>query len=158
MLQSEKCADMWRFYFWKFAIKASSCEVRLYVGCQFPKWPLPFAGPYVANVCWSTLVVSKLCRDRPVVEGISSHTWCLIQLGEICHTFFGGRAGHDIFHYPIGSMYGIYKPTFTIKSTIHVGKYTSPMDPMGMLKLHNTQNHWLDYHKSPGRDPVDIAP
>ena len=25
----------------------------------------------------------------------------------------------------------VYLPTFTIKSTIHVGKYTSPMDGMG---------------------------
>ena len=32
--------------------------------------------------------------------------------------------------YPIGSMGLVYLPTFTIniKSTIHVGKYTSPMD------------------------------
>ena len=31
------------------------------------------------------------------------------------------------FSKPIGSMYGI----FTYISTIHVGKYISPMDPMG---------------------------
>ena len=28
---------------------------------------------------------------------------------------------------PIGSMYGVYLPTFLIKSTIHVGKYTIPV-------------------------------
>ena len=33
---------------------------------------------------------------------------------------------------PIESMGLVYLPTFTIKkSTIHVGKYTSPMDGMG---------------------------
>ena len=33
-------------------------------------------------------------------------------------------------------MYGIFTvPTFAIKSTIHVGKYTSPMDPMGYQRI-----------------------
>ena len=33
----------------------------------------------------------------------------------------------------MGSMYFIYFPTFTIKNQPNVGKYTSPMDPMGMI-------------------------
>ena len=28
-------------------------------------------------------------------------------------------------------MYGIFAYSFTIKTTIHAGKYASPMDPMG---------------------------
>ena len=30
----------------------------------------------------------------------------------------------------------VYLPTLHIKSTIHVGKYTSPMDPMGQYEWH----------------------
>ena len=39
-----------------------------------------------------------------------------------------------IFQYPIGSMY--YLPTFTWCFMVNVGKYTSPMDPMGILVHH----------------------
>ena len=36
----------------------------------------------------------------------------------------------------------VYIPTFTIKSTIHVGKYTIQyMDPMGYEMLVNNFNH-----------------
>ena len=31
-------------------------------------------------------------------------------------------------------MYGIFIPTFTIKSNKHVAKYTSPMDGMGKVQ------------------------
>ena len=33
-------------------------------------------------------------------------------------------------------MYGTYTLMQTIKSTIHVGEYTSPMDPMGIGNHH----------------------
>ena len=39
-------------------------------------------------------------------------------------------AGYVSLPEPIGSMGLVYLPTFTIKSIIHVGIYTSPMDPM----------------------------
>ena len=40
---------------------------------------------------------------------------------------------------PIGSMYGIFTYIWLflmVKYGIHVGKYTSPMDPMGMEFFH----------------------
>ena len=40
-----------------------------------------------------------------------------------------------IYIYPIASMYGIFTYIYHIlplKTTIHVGKYTSPMDGMGV--------------------------
>ena len=40
--------------------------------------------------------------------------------------------------YPIGSMGLLYLPTFTIichENQPNVGKYTSPMDPMGINKF-----------------------
>ena len=44
----------------------------------------------------------------------------------------GTKANHGLFTHRIQGTNGtVYLPTFTIKSTIHVGKYTSPMDPMG---------------------------
>ena len=39
--------------------------------------------------------------------------------------------------YPLPSMYGIFTYIYHIlplKTTIHVGKYTSPMDDMGMFR------------------------
>ena len=49
---------------------------------------------------------------------------------------------------PIGSMGLLYLPTFTIKkSPIHVGKYTSPMDPMAYGAPQDTWGNskvWLD--------------
>ena len=36
---------------------------------------------------------------------------------------------------PIGSMYGVYSYIYHKNSTIHVGKYTSPMDPMGVCNV-----------------------
>ena len=42
-----------------------------------------------------------------------------------------------IYTYPIGSMYGIcFYLHLPEKSTIHVGKYTSPMDAMGILSMY----------------------
>ena len=38
--------------------------------------------------------------------------------------------------YPIGSMGLVYLPTFTNKNQPNVGKYTSPMDPMGIGDSH----------------------
>ena len=40
----------------------------------------------------------------------------------------------NLWPIPIGSMGLVYLPTFTIQKTkVNVGKYTSPMDPMGMI-------------------------
>ena len=65
---------------------------------------------------------------------------------------------------PIGSMYGVFTYIFVI-FMIHVGKYTSPMDPMGysfrpvlqidqlrnMLMLSTSLNNhfWANYNISP---------
>ena len=56
----------------------------------------------------------------------------------------------DTIH-PIGSLGLVYLPTFTIyyhlKTTIHVGKYTSPMDPLGMTtqRTHTTRSNWRNF-------------
>ena len=36
---------------------------------------------------------------------------------------------------PIESIYAVHLPAFTINIHQDVGKYTSPMDPMGMVSL-----------------------
>ena len=48
---------------------------------------------------------------------------------------------------PIGSMYGpVYLPTFTIqisiKSAIHVGKCTGPMDPSWVINYQSSPQQW----------------
>ena len=46
----------------------------------------------------------------------------------------------DIRGYPIQSMGMVYLPTFTLKSTIHEGKYTSTMDPVDMWSFTGGNN------------------
>ena len=50
---------------------------------------------------------------------------------------------NDVHVYPIGSMYGIFTYMYHKKTTkIHVGKYTSSMDPTGTpLKINMEHNH-----------------
>ena len=54
--------------------------------------------------------------------------------------------------YPLPSMYGIFTYIYHIlplKTTIHVGKYTSPMDGMGIplvLPIHCVPRHFLTIH------------
>ena len=45
----------------------------------------------------------------------------------------------DIF-FPIGSMYGIFTYIW-LKFILNIGKYTSPMDPMGLEPLPPVTNH-----------------
>ena len=50
---------------------------------------------------------------------------------------FGSFAKVGLGDIPIGSMYGIFTyicHILPLKTTIHVGKYTSPMDGMGDIK------------------------
>ena len=46
---------------------------------------------------------------------------------------------------PKGSMYGIFTYIWLI-FMVHVGKYTSPMDPVGMI---SSQKRWLDIYLPP---------
>jgi len=45
--------------------------------------------------------------------------------------------------YPIGSMYGIFTYMKTIKNQPNVGKYTNPVDPMGIDWFIEILRSWL---------------
>ena len=72
----------------------------------------------------------------PIFFGMSSF---LCSVGGFRQSCYCSLLGDDD-PFPMGSMYGIFKYIWLI-CMVNVGKYTSPMDPMGFGPIFSDWNH-----------------